>query len=140
MKIGIDYIGVSAGAVIKNYAGKYFLAKRGNGARDDIGTWEFPGGTVNFFESREEGAKRNIKEKYNLDISIVKLLDIYDVIDKTAKDHWLSTTYLCEYVGGDAKIMYPEKCSEIGWFTLEEIDGLDLNRISKLNFEDIKKT
>jgi 8-oxo-dGTP pyrophosphatase MutT (NUDIX family) len=54
MKIGIDYVGVSAGAVIINYEGRYFLAKRGNEARDDIGRWEFPGGSINFYETREK--------------------------------------------------------------------------------------
>lgn len=139
MKIGVDYIGTSAGAVIKNSEGKYFLAKRGNSARDDIGTWEFPGGTIDFHETREDAAKRNVKRKYDIDIRIVKLLGVYEVIDKTNKDHWISTTYVCEYIGGKEKIIQPEKCSAVGWFTLQEIANLNLNRISKLNLEDIKK-
>jgi hypothetical protein len=51
MKIGVHYIGVSAGAVIINNESKYFLAKRESGARDDIGKWEFLGGTIKFYET-----------------------------------------------------------------------------------------
>lgn len=139
MKIGRDFIGVSAGAVIKNNENKYFLAKRGPGARDDVGLWEFPGGSINFYETREQAAKRNIKEKYSLNIEIVKQLGVYDVIDKENEDHWLSTTYLCNYVGGKTKIADLNKCTEVGWFTLEEIQELNVSRITKLNLEDLKK-
>lgn len=138
MKIGIDYIGTSAGAVIKNAEGKYFLAKRGSGARDDVGTWEFPGGTIEFYETREDAAKRNVKRKYDFEIKIVQLLGVYEVIDKVNGDHWISTTFLCEYEGGEPKIMQSEKCSDWGWFTLREIEKLNLNRISKLNLKDLK--
>lgn len=50
MKIGVEYIGVSAGAVIFNEEGKLFMAKRGAEARDDQGKWEFPGGPVGFLK------------------------------------------------------------------------------------------
>src|SRR4051812_4896001 len=104
MKIGKDFIGVSAGAVILNKAGEYFLTKRGLASRDDIGTWEFPGGAIEFYESRADAAKRNIHDKYNLIIEIDKLLGVYDVIDKENADHWISTTYVCHYKSGIPKI------------------------------------
>jgi 8-oxo-dGTP diphosphatase len=138
MKIGVDYIGVSAGAVISNKDGKIFLAKRGQSARDDIGLWEFPGGAIEFYETREHAVHRNIKEKYDFDIEIIKVLGIYDVIDKINKDHWLSTTFVCKYVGGDPKIVQPDKCSDFNWFTPDELNILQLSRISKLNLEDLK--
>jgi 8-oxo-dGTP diphosphatase len=137
MKIGLDYIGVSAGAVIKNNEGKYFLAKRGPSARDDVGKWEFPGGAIEFYETRQEAAHRNIFEKYQFEIEVERILGIYDVIDKENKDHWISTTYLCHYLKGEPKIADPTKCSEIGWFTLEELQKLELSRITKLNLNDL---
>lgn len=138
MKIGIDYIGVSAGAVIVNSDGKYFLAKRAEGARDDIGKWEFPGGTVNFCETREDAAYRNMKEKHNIDIQIQSILGVYDVTDEVDKDHWVSTTYLCTLAPGSVpEITNSEKCSEIGWFSPNELQDLDLSRISLLNLRDL---
>jgi 8-oxo-dGTP diphosphatase len=136
--VGVDYIGVSAGAVIVNGEGKYFLAKRGKGARDDVGRWEFPGGTLQFFETREAAAKRNVLRKYGFEIIVEKQLDVYDVIDQANKDHWISTTYICKPAkGSKPKIMEPEKCSDIGWFTLDELQKLDLSRITRLNVQDL---
>ncbi len=139
MKIGVDYVGVSAGAVIINNEGKYFLAKRGPAVRDDVGCWEFPGGAVEFYEIREEATKRNIREKYNIKIEINSLLGVYDVIDRDNQDHWVSTTYLCNFVSGNPKIADTNKCTEVGWFTLDELQRLKLSRITKLNLADLLK-
>ena len=139
MKIGIDYIGVSAGTVIVDKNGKYFLAKRGPAARDDQDCWEFPGGSVDFYETREDAARRNIREKYNIEINITRLLGVYDVIDKSNKDHWLSTTYLCTYIRGEPKIANISKCTEVAWFTLDEIRSLTVSRITKFNLTDLLK-
>lgn len=137
MRIGVDYIGVSAGAIIVNEDGKYFLAKRAGGARDDIGKWEFPGGSINFYETREEAARRNILDKHDLEITVERMLGAYDVIDKANKDHWISATYICKPTAGRPKIVNPEKCSDIGWFSLDELQKLDLSRITQLNVKDL---
>lgn len=138
MKIGIDYIGVSSGAVIINTKRQYFLAKRGTSARDDVGKWEFPGGAIDFYETRQEAAKRNIKEKYDFEIKIIRELGVYDVIDRKNKDHWISTTFVCEPVDERvAVIVDPHKCAEIGWFSFSELQKLDLSRITRLNVQDL---
>lgn len=139
MIIGRDYIGVSAGAVIFHSDGKILLAQRGGQARDDVGRWEFPGGSVRPFERREDTVKRVFLEKHGLEIEPTKLLGVYDVIDDAQGDHWVSTTYLGEVKSGVAKVMVPEKCLAIGWFALPEIEGLELSRITRLNLEDLKK-
>jgi mutator protein MutT len=139
MKIGIDYIGTSAGAIIKNKENKYFLAQRGKEARDDINKWEFPGGSINLFEIRKDAINRIILEKYGFKIEVIKLLDVYDVVDKQAQDHWISTTFICKYTSGNPKIINTNKCQKIGWFSLEEIDKMDLSRITKINLKDINK-
>lgn len=138
MKVGVDHIGVSAGAVIVDDEGRYFLARRGPAARDDVGLWEFPGGTVHFYETREMAAVRNARKKYGLQIAVDRLLGVYDVIDKTYKDHWVSTTYICHSTGGTPRIIDAAKCAEIGWFSLEELQHLSLSRISQLNLADLK--
>ncbi|MFH2062938.1 MAG: NUDIX domain-containing protein [bacterium] len=139
MQPGLDFIGISAGAVIVDADGRLFLACRGDGARDDQNKWEFPGGSVRMFENREFAAKRNIRDKYGLEVDVVNLLGVYDVIDSYQGDHWVSTTFICRCVSGQPRIMIPEKCSEIGWFTPDQVDVLDLSRISRLNWVDWKK-
>jgi 8-oxo-dGTP diphosphatase len=139
MNIGVDYIGMSAGAVIINDDGKYFLAKRGSKARDDVGKWEFPGGVIKFYESREDAVRRIIAEKHDFSIEIIKELGVYDVIDRANKDHWISTTFICQPVNGTPRIVNPEKCTEIGWFSFDELQKMDLSRITNLNVKHLQK-
>jgi 8-oxo-dGTP diphosphatase len=138
MNMGRDYIGVSAGGVIKDDQGRFFLAKRSAGARDDQGCWEFPGGSVQMFETREQAAVRNIFQKFNLQVAAGKMLGVYDVIDHDQGDHWVSTTFMCTVISGEAKIMIPDSCDEIGWFDRVEVRKLKLSRISERNLKDLK--
>lgn len=48
MKAGVDYIGVSVGALIINEKGEVFLSKRSLQARNERGKWEAPGGADSF--------------------------------------------------------------------------------------------
>ena len=137
MIVGRDYVGVSAGAVVANGKGRYFLAKRSAGARDDHDKWEFPGGSVKVFETREQAARRNLLEKYGLEIDITSVLNVYDVIDRRVGDHWVSATFLCSWTGGEPSNLIPDSCSEIGWFEIEEIRQMELSRISRLNLVDL---
>jgi ADP-ribose pyrophosphatase YjhB (NUDIX family) len=137
MKIGVDYIGTSAGIVIVGSDGKIFMAQRGRGARDDVDKWEFPGGTISLFESRERAAQRNVLDKYGIKVGIDKILGVYDVIDKKRKDHWVSTTFTGRHIKGTPRILYPAKCRNIGWFSLDEIGKMDLSRITRLNYRDL---
>jgi 8-oxo-dGTP diphosphatase len=132
------FILISAGAVIKNTDGKFFIAKRGENARDDQGTWEFPGGKVLPMETREAAMRRNIKDKYGIEVEIIKVLDVYDVIDHEAGDHWVSTTYLCNHASDEPQNLIPEKCDEISWFDLAEISKLPISRITKLNLATLQ--
>ena len=58
MKKGIDYIGVSVGALIFNDKGELFLGKRSQQATNEKGSWEAPGGGVDFGETREQAIRR----------------------------------------------------------------------------------
>lgn len=131
MKKGIDYIGVGVGAVIFNEKGEIFITKRGKKAKNEIGKWEIPGGGVEFGETLQNALKREIKEENDIQIEIIELLGVYDHIIPDEKQHWVSPTFICRLVKGIPKILEPEKCDEIGLFTLEEAQKLDLSLITK---------
>lgn len=46
MKAGLDFIGVSAGAMIFNDKGELFLSKRSQNTKNERGHWGTPGGSV----------------------------------------------------------------------------------------------
>lgn len=131
MKPGIDYIGVGVGAAIFNKEGKLFITLRGKKAKNERGKWEIPGGSVEFGETCEEAVIREIKEEYGIEIEVIELLGIYDHLIPEEKQHWVAPTFLCKIVKGKPKIMEPEKCDDIGWFTLAEAKKLTLSIITK---------
>ncbi|NTU66646.1 MAG: NUDIX domain-containing protein [Candidatus Moranbacteria bacterium] len=136
MKKGVDYIGVGCGAMIFNADGKVFLAKRGPNARNESGKWDFPGGGVEFSERCEDALKREIKEEYDIEIEIIELLDVVSHILHEEKQHWVSPSYIAKITSGEPKIMEPEKCEEIKWIELKDIDSDSLTLTSQ---SDIKK-
>jgi 8-oxo-dGTP diphosphatase len=125
MRRGVDYIGVGVGAIILDEADNVFLAKRGTKAQNERGLWEFPGGAVEFGEMLRDALIREIREEYGITISVGELLTVTDHILPAEKQHWVSPSYICRVAEGTPMILEPEKCAEIGWFSLDQIpEGL----------------
>lgn len=139
MQRGIDYIGVGVGAAIFNREGKLFLTLRGKKAKNETGKWEIPGGSVEFNETLENAIKREMKEEYDVDIAIIDLLDVCSHIITDEHQHWVSPTYICKIVTGKPKIVEPEKCDAIGWYSRNEAVNLPLSIITKHDFTALDK-
>ena len=138
MKKGIDFIGVGVGALIFNSEGKVFLARRGPKARNESGKWDFPGGSVEFGEKIEDAIKREIKEEFDMDIEVLELLDVCNHIIKDEGQHWVSPSFIARRVGGEPRIVEPQKNSEIGWFSLDSIPT-PMTLTSQHNYKNYKK-
>ncbi len=134
MKKGKDYIGVGVGAIVFNDERKVIVSKRGNLARNERGLWEFPGGGVDFGEKLEDAIKREVREENDIEIEILKLLEIVDHIIEEEGQHWVTTTYIAKHISGEAKTMEPGKCDEVRWIELSEINPEDLSLASRSNF------
>ena len=131
MKQGVDYIGIGVGAAIFNKDGQLLIARRGPKARNEQGKWEIPGGSVEFGETLKQALKREVKEELGIEIELVELLGIFDHIIHEEKQHWISPTYICKLTKGTPKIVEPEKCDDIGWFSLKDAKQLNLSLITK---------
>lgn len=139
LRRGTDYIGVGIGAVIINAEGKFFLAKRGEGAQNERGKWEFPGGSMEFGETMAQTVKREVKEEYGITIKPLKPMLPIDHIIPHEKQHWIAIGYLSKLVSGTPKILEPDKCVKIGWFSLKEIKKLPLSIAAKVALKYIEK-
>jgi mutator protein MutT len=138
MKQGVDYIGVGVGAVIVDDQGRLFLSQRGPKAKNERGLWEFPGGSVEFGETLAEALKREMREEYGIEVETGELLDVVDHILREEGQHWVSPTFVCRIVSGEAEIQEAEKCSEIGWFSLDEIPS-ELSQVSRINLKHYRE-
>jgi 8-oxo-dGTP diphosphatase len=135
---GQDYIAVGVGAAIVR-DGKLLIQKRGQKVRNEIGKWEIPGGGIEYGESHKDALIREVKEETGVEIEVLELLNIADHINPSIKQHWIAAIYLCRIVSGEPRIMEPEKCEELGWFTLEEAKQLDLAPITREDIEILIK-
>lgn len=119
---GINFIGVSAGAMIINDRGEIFLAKRGPKTRNERGCWENPGGSVEFGEKLVDAVKREVMEEYGAEIEILEQFPAEDHLIPAEHQHWVATTFLARFKQGSTpRILEPDKCSAIGFFSLDNL-------------------
>ena len=139
MKKGIDYIGVSAGAMIFNSKGELFLSKRSQNCKNERGHWETPGGSVEFGETLAQATEREILEEYGAEIEIIEQFPAADHLIPAEKQHWVATTFLARFKTGQTpKIMEPDKCDEIGWFALDNLPQ-PLSLITQADLQEYAK-
>jgi mutator protein MutT len=139
MKKAVDYIGVGVGAIIYDRDKKVFLAKRGRGAGNESGKWEFPGGSVEFGETLEHALAREVMEEYGFEIEILSLLEVVNHIIPDEKQHWVSPSFICRITRGTPIIREPLKCDEIGWFGLDRLPENQMTIASRKSLESLRK-
>ena len=110
-KVGVGVI------VIKD--GKVLMHKRKNTHGD--GCWSFPGGHLEFNESVEECARREVLEEAGITIKNVRQAAFTnDIFAKEAK-HYITLYVVSEYGHGEAEVKEPDKCERWAWFSWKEL-------------------
>lgn len=105
--------------ILKN--NKALLLKR-KGVHGE-GEWCLPGGHLDFGETFEECAQREVGEETGLKVKNPKLISMSNDLRYIKSDHkhYVTIGMLAEYDGGNPKIMEPDKASDIGWFSLDDL-------------------
>jgi len=80
------------------------------------GTWSTPGGHLDFGESPEQCAVREVKEETGLDIDAVVFRAITNDVFTVEGRHYITIWMEGRYLGGEPTVAAPEEASEIGWF------------------------
>jgi 8-oxo-dGTP diphosphatase len=109
------------------------------------GCWCFPGGHLEFGETIEECARREVLEETNLKIENLEILKFTQDFYKKENKHYISFVVICDYKSEELKNMEPEKCEKWRWHNLENlpenlmvstrnfIDSLTKKEIEKIN-------
>ncbi len=121
MKAGVDYPGVGVGVMVRRPDGKFLLGRRAGDSRNEIGSWTFPGGAVEFMEKLEDCARREAREEFGIEIRVVRLLKVINHFIPRERQHWVNPIFLAELVSGEPRIMEPNKFSRLGWFSVEDL-------------------
>jgi len=104
------YIGVAV-IVIKD--DKVLLGKRKHS--HGTGGWQFPGGHLEFNESIEACAKREVLEETGIHIKSLRFGPYTnDIFEKEGK-HYVTLFVIADYVSGALEVKEPDKCQEWRW-------------------------
>jgi len=85
------------------------------------GKWCFPGGHLEFGESFEQAAKRETLEESGITIKNVQFATTTNDIYNNEEKHYITIFLISEYDHGEARIMEPEKASEMDWFEWKDL-------------------
>ena len=83
------------------------------------GTWTMPGGKLEFGETFEEGAIREMKEETNMDLKKVKIIYVENSMGKDA--HFVTIGMFAEEFEGEPQVMEPDEITQWDWFDLNDL-------------------
>lgn len=122
-QLGVLRIGCSA--VIFDTHGRVLLTRRA-----DNGQWCLPGGAMEAGESVEETCVREVFEETGLRVRVTRLIGVYSNRDALVeypdgnKAQIVVLNFEAEVTGGEPRLS--DETTEIGYFTIDEIETMDL--------------
>lgn len=99
--------------------------------------WLLPGGGLNFGETIEECAKREVLEETNLKIEIGGLAFISETIPPDTHRHIVNLFFFAKIVGGELRKGDEEILEDVRFFREDELDGLIIYPPIKENLKKI---
>ncbi len=124
-----------AAIVIKN--NHVLLSVRGK--PPSMGKWGLPGGVVEVGETTEDALVREVKEETNILVKPIKLLTVFDSINRdnegNIRYHYILFEYLCEYVSGEVKAGSDAPCAK--WVLINNLESIN---IMQTTLKFIRKT
>ena len=99
--------------------GKFLMQKR-QGSHGE-GSWSLPGGHLEFGESFEETAKREVKEESNLNIKNVRFGAVTNDHFVDEHKHYVTIWMLSDWESGEVENMEPQKCTAQTWNTFDDL-------------------
>ena len=123
MDAGVHYVGISTPFYCNDDNGNFLLHKRSNICRDEKGKWDCGGGELGFGQTPEESVLREVKEEYGVEGEIQEQLPAHSVIreENGVKTHWLAVPFFIKIDIKKAKIMEPDRATEMGVFRLDSL-------------------
>jgi 8-oxo-dGTP diphosphatase len=107
--------------------GKVLLGKR-KGSHGE-GEYAFPGGHLEYMESFEECAKREVREETGIEIDNIRFQLLYNM-KKYVPKHYVHINLLADYKSGEPRVLEPNKCDNWDFFDFDNYkDGNQIRYI-----------
>ncbi len=127
---------VGASIIFVNEQGQLLLMKRSKHCFTFPNHWGLVGGFIEPGETPQEGAIREAKEEIGVDIEIIKFVGRYYNTPHTNYKNTIALPHYAKIVSGTPHTAQPEECSDVKWFTPEDIREMDLAYDHKQILED----
>jgi ADP-ribose pyrophosphatase YjhB (NUDIX family) len=101
--------------------------------------WAMPGGWADVGNIPSEVAIRETKEESGFDVKPIKVIGVYDanrVGGNLDFFHAFKIIFLCELVGGNAKIS--NETLDVKFFNFDDLPTLSINRTNQKHIDEIK--
>ncbi len=85
------------------------------------GTWTMPGGKLEFGETFEVGAMRELLEETGIKVKPEDVRVISLANDIVPDAHFVTIGILCEKFQGEPRVMEPDEITEWRWFQLDRL-------------------
>ena len=112
---------VGVGVFVLDNLNQFILGKRkgSHGA----GMWALPGGHLEFGESFEDCARREVLEETGLDVQHLRFLTATNDVMAAEHKHYVTVFMVCQIVGEHVtpRVLEPEKCECWEWVTWEAL-------------------
>ena len=116
---------VGFGIMILNSKNQVLLGKRNDDPKKASsklhgeGTWTMPGGKLEYDESFEEGARREVLEETDIRLNDVEIICVNN--DKNEHAHFVTIGMFSDSFSGEAHVMEPDEIVEWKWFDLNKL-------------------
>lgn len=98
--------------------GKVLLGKR-KGSHGE-GEYAFPGGHLEYMESFEDCAKREISEECGINVKNIQFQFLANVTKYVPK-HYVHIGLLADWSDGEPKVLEPDKLESWNWYELDNL-------------------
>ncbi|MEK7574666.1 MAG: NUDIX domain-containing protein [Patescibacteria group bacterium] len=109
-------IRVTQKAIVLRKDGKFLTLFRSKTAPSFPLSWDLPGGQLEYGEDPVAGIVREIKEESGLDVSNVKIFDVFG--HENAVGYWVTIAYRCDALSEEVALSYEH--IDYRWVTKEE--------------------
>jgi 8-oxo-dGTP diphosphatase len=92
---------------------------KADSALNGAGTWTLPGGKLDFGESFEAGAAREVMEETGIEVKKVKVFCVNNDMVPTA--HFVTLGMQALEWAGEPKVMEPDEITQWEWFNLDHL-------------------
>lgn len=117
-------VGTGFGVILEK-DGKILLGRRhtdpdkADSAFRSAGEWCIPGGKLDWGESLEDGAVREVREETGIKIKNPQVISVHNCINEHA--HFVTVGLAAKEWLGEAQVMEPDEIEEWKWFPLDDL-------------------